>query len=64
MNKSITVTPKNLPKKDFRKDGHCTAKVPEEKDCAHFKPVFNGIRELALCNHQNMGRVCEHKEIK
>ena len=64
MNKSITVTPKNLPKKDFRKDGHCTAKVPEEKGCLYFKPVFNGIRELALCNHQNMGRVCEHKEIK
>ena len=61
MNKSITVTPKNLPKKDFRKDGHCTAKVSEEKNCAHFKPVFNGIRELALCVNQNMGRVCEVK---
>ena len=57
MNKSI-----NLPKKDYRKDGHCTAKVPEEKDCAHFKPVHNGIRELTLCLNQNMGRVCEVKK--
>jgi len=64
MNKSITVTPNISPKKDYRKDGHCTAKVPEEKGCLHFVPVHNGIREMALCLNQNMGRVCEWREAK
>lgn len=49
-------------KKDYRKDGHCTAKAPEEKGCLHFVPVHNGIREMALCLNQNMGRVCEVKK--
>ncbi len=49
-------------KKDYRKDGHCTAKASEEKDCLGFTPVHNGIREMALCLNQNMGKVCEAKK--
>lgn len=49
-------------KQDYRKDGHCTAKAPEEKGCLHFVPVHNGIRKLELCVNQNMGRVCEVKK--